>query len=427
MNEELLAFFWKQQRFLIKELCTCDGEPLQVIYPGIPNRDAGPDFLYARLRIGQTLWVGNVELHVKSSDWLKHGHQHDEAYANVILHVVYEKDKETGIGISELQLKDFIDPEAISLFEVWKSSIDTIPCSVLLKETGSTISPFWLDRLLVERWEEKSQRIRALLREFHGDWETVFYIWTARYFGLRVNTLPFEWLARSIPWKLVVRYRHKRESIEGLFFGQAGFLQGTALDGYQHRLQQEYAFFRSSYSLEPLKPEIWKFLRLRPANFPCIRISQFASLFSREGHVLSMLMNEQDPSAFLQLFELKAEPYWEDHIRFGQCGKRLSGVLGKSTRVLLLGNAILPFLFVYAEEQQLPDKREQVLDAMRVLPAEQNRVLGKWHNLGVNARDMGESQALLHLHANYCEKRKCLHCHTGVALLKWREQNNRAI
>lgn len=418
MNEELLSYYWKLQRFRKENLCTNDGEPVQVIYPGLLNQDAGPDFLHARIRIGDTLWVGNVELHSKSSDWIKHGHQHDPAYANVILHVVYESDELLDVPFPELTLQHFINPMSAELMETWRASMDPIPCHALLKENPETLTTLWMDRLMVERLEDKSQKIESLLREVNTNWEAAFFLWLAHYFGLRVNVLPFEMLARSIPWKLVKKYRNKRDELEALFQGQAGLLQTTVRDGFHRSLVERQRLQRSIYPLEPLDPSQWKFLRMRPANFPSIRISQFADLFFRHESPLDRFLQGNYLEELEGLLVLEAHEYWGTHSRFGQTNKGLSLTLGKDTRQLLLGNAVLPFLFCYAENWSLADKREWVLDSLHRLKPENNSFIRRWNSLGIQANSFADSQSLITLSRAYCEKKRCLSCEVGNQLTR---------
>lgn len=421
MNEELLAFYWKHQRFREANLCSTDGEPIQVLYPGLPNKDAGPDFLHARIRIGDTLWAGNVEIHIKASDWRKHGHQSDPVYDTVILHLVYEKDEELGLNCAELELRHFIDTQSLEVFRNWQNSVDAIPCSGLLAARPEAMTPFWLDRMLVERLEDKARRINRVLEECHGSWEAAFFLWMAHYFGLRVNVLPFECMARITPWSLVQKYRTRRNSLEALFFGQAGFLEGRAEDGYQYSMQQEYRLMQKMHNLDPQQASLWKFLRLRPSNFPGIRISQFAALFFSRERLLSSLLECEEVRSMEKILSVNAGEYWAGHTHFGRPGRTIPLRLGKETSELLLANAVLPFLFVYAHEQYLPDKKEQLLDMYHQLGSENNRVIRRWQSMGMKTATLGESQALMHLYTHYCEKKNCLHCEVGQRLLKVEE------
>lgn len=418
MNEELLSYYWKLQRFSKENLCTNDGEPIQIIYPGLLNKDAGPDFLHARIRIGETLWVGNVELHSRSSDWLKHGHDNDPSYGTVILHVVYETDAYIDLGCPELCLQNFIDSKSIEQFEAWRGSMDPIPCHGLLKSQPKAMNKSWLDRLMVERLEEKSRRIESLLREVNNDWESAFFLWLSHYFGLRVNVLPFEMLARSIPWKRIKKYRNNREELEALFQGQSGLLQTKVRDGFHQSLIERHRLQQSLSALEPLDPANWKFLRLRPSNFPSIRISQLADLFFLYESPLNRFIQCEELAQFHSLLNIKAHEYWGTHTRFGMPNKGISLHLGNDTRELLLGNAVLPFLFAYAETWAHPDKREWVLEAFHQLKPENNSVIRRWNSLGIEAESFSDSQALIALSKGYCELKRCLFCEVGNQLTK---------
>ncbi|MDX5430625.1 MAG: DUF2851 family protein, partial [Bacteroidota bacterium] len=361
MNEALLSYFWKLQRFRKDTLCTTDGEPISVVYPGLLNQDSGPDFLHARLKIGATLWVGNVELHVKSSDWLKHGHAADPMYDSLILHVVYTSDMPVELPCPELALEPFIDARQIQLAEDWYQSLKPIPCYAQLKRQPERLSVYWKERLLVERLEDKGKRIRAILDASHGDWERVFFEVLAHYFGARVNTLPFEMLARATPFKVIRKLATHREELEALFFGQAGFLEGKDLDGFHHSLKERYRFQRAIHRVEGVSKKHWKFLRLRPANFPTRRLSQLADLMFQHPDLLRRVLAFDDLKFLRNLLRSEAHEYWECHVRFGQMCKPERVVLGQNTADMLLGNALLPFLHVYAEHHAHASLGERVL------------------------------------------------------------------
>lgn len=417
MNEELLSYFWKLQRFRKENLCTTDGEPVSVIYPGLLNKDSGPDFLHARLRIGNTLWVGNVELHVKSSDWDKHGHSSDPNYENVILHVVYQSDMDLNLAVPELEMMPFLDQHSLLQAEDWQKSLDPIPCSSQLKTHPEYLNILWKERLLIERLEQKSERILEIVERHLGDWEASFFEIIAHYFGLKVNTLPFEMLARSIPLKLIRKYANNREEMEALFFGQAGMLENEARDGFHSSLKDRYHLQKTIHHLEPIALQHWKFLRLRPANFPTRRISQMATLFFQSPELFQELLSATQTKEMEALFRLAYHEYWEDHVRFGHPCKPVKNDLGAETIQLLLGNAVLPFLFVYAESRAIPDLREKTLEAFHHLRKEENKIIRLWKERKVVAASFGESQALLQLYTNYCSVKRCLDCQVGNRFL----------
>ncbi len=417
MNEELLSYYWKLQKFNKEQLCSTDGEAIQVIYPGLLNQDAGPDFLHARIQIGENLWVGNVELHTKSSDWIKHGHDADPVYDSIILHVVFECDITLNRNFPELELKHFIEEVNMQVLEAWQASLDPIPCAGLLIKNPQALSRMWMERLLVERFEMKSKRIEALLLESNKNWESTFYQFLAHYFGLRVNALPFEILARATPWRIIRKHQDKREELEALLMGQSGMLKTSSIDGFHTSLKERYRYMKVRHQLIPMQAIHWKFLRLRPANFPTMRISQFADFLFQMENPLNTFLECDDIRQMESLFEVHAHEYWQSHSKFGLVSDGLSGSLGANTRQLLLGNAVLPFLFVYAEHWSLPEKREWVLDAMHELNPENNALIRRWKTLGVNVKSFGESQALFVLSKNYCERKHCLNCEVGNRLL----------
>ena len=417
MNEELLSHFWRLQRFRRETLCTTDGEIIQVVYPGLQNPDSGPDFLHARIKIGNTLWAGNVELHTRSSDWLKHGHQNDPAYGNIILHVVYESDVNLNLNCPELELRHFIEPEPLSMFKAWSESIEPIPCHNLLKVNPEALKPWWMERMLIERLENKSRRIEALVQELNRDWEAAFYLCLGHYFGLRVNVLPFEMTIRSLPVNAINRFRNHREEMEALLFGQAGMLSGGG-DGFKSSLTARYRLQQSMYQIEPIPGARWKFSRLRPAGFPTVRLSQFADFLCKNKRPLTALLECESISEMTRLFDIEAHEYWSEHSQFGQVARKIPIQLGRSTQELIIGNAVLPFLFVYATHWSLPDKKEWIIDAFRELEKEDNKITRTWEAVGIEMKNFAETQSILQLHTHYCAHKKCLQCETGLNLMK---------
>ncbi|HQS50967.1 MAG TPA: DUF2851 family protein, partial [Daejeonella sp.] len=298
LNEDLLHYIWKFRLYHLSDLKSTSGESLDIIRPGHHNQHAGPDFSNAKIRIGDTLWAGNVEIHIRSSDWYRHQHQFDKAYDNVILHVVAYHDQEIfradGTEIAVLEIGNLIPEEIAQNYEDLMAGLNWIPCERKIKQVDKFFINTCLTRVLIERLEEKSELIDALLIEVKGSWNDAFYISLARNFGFKTNALPFEMLARSLPQSLLARYKDRSFQIEALIFGQAGFLDNKLKDPYPQLLRKEYLFLRKKHGLRPIDKYLWKYMRLRPRNFPSVRLAQFAALIIRSNHLFSKIIDEND-------------------------------------------------------------------------------------------------------------------------------------
>ena len=295
-SEDLLQFIW-QFNFIEKrdELKTAEGEALQIIQPGTLNTNAGPDFLNAKVKIGDTLWAGNIELHLKSSDWIKHKHDENEAYAKLILHVVYENDTALDLNFPVLEIKNHIRPTLLDRYEELMRIDKQIPCQSLLKDISELRKTHMLERVLIERLERKTMEVEKLLLKTNNHWEEVFYILIARNFGLKINQVPFQTIAESTPLKLFAKHKSNLTQIEAILFGQAGFLSQEHDDDYFQELKKEYTFFQKLYTLKSIPVHKINFLRLRPANFPTIRLAQFAKLLYQSTHLLSKILETKGP------------------------------------------------------------------------------------------------------------------------------------
>lgn len=422
MNEQLLQFIWKFRLFDSTHLFTTSGEPVEVIQAGIRNTDSGPDFTNARVKVGDTMWAGNVELHVKSSDWFRHSHQNDKSYSNVILHVVYEHDgkpaqRENSETIPVLELKKLVNPNTLSRYELLARNQKPVACSSFFPHAAHYISPPFLTRLLVERLEEKVERINGMLKEHNGDWEQVAFCLIARYWGAGVNSQPLELLAKSLPHKLLAKTTEPLQ-IEALLFGQAGWLQEKAEDDYPNRLRKEYLYLKRLYNLEPLPVHIWKLLRLRPANFPTIRIAQLAALFSTQTHLFSSLLEAKDIKSIHRFFEVQVSPYWKTHYLFDKPSVQVKSNIGASAKNILLINAVAPLLFAYGKYKGNETYCDRALQLLEVAKPESNSLLKDWNTFGVKSSSAFESQALLQLRNNYCNRFRCLECTVGLSILK---------
>lgn len=419
MQERLLHTVW-QYSLYAPSLETIDGETITIIRPGRYNTDAGPDFLEAKIKVGDTTLAGHVEMHVRSSDWDKHGHEGDAAYKNVILHVVYEHDADTGPrNTPVLCLASFISKEVLSKYEYLIHAKNTLPCAAHLSGIKDITKYSWLTRLLAERWEEKLEGWEELLDKSAGDWSSLLYWRLAANFGFKVNTDAFLALAKSLPINILAKHRENLLQVEALLFGQAGMLE-TELDGvYPNALKTEYDFLRKKYKLEPIPAHSWKYMRLRPANFPTIRIAQFAALIHQSVHLFSVIIEKSTVAEIMPLFDVKAGHYWETHYSFGEATEKdMKKKLGKSSIQNIIINTVAPIKFLYASHQLTDVEQEKALKLLDELPAEANHIINTWLEHNWPPENASQSQAQIQLYNNYCTKKKCLDCAIGLSIVK---------
>jgi len=422
-TEDFLHYVWKFRLFDYRQLQTTTGEPLEIISVGQHNTHAGPDFQNARIRIGHTLWAGNVEIHLTAADWRKHSHTIDGAYHNVILHVVYHQNETIvlpdGRVLPALELKDRINPDLhLRYHQLINGHQQIIPCEGSIHAVNKLTVQNWLTRVLVERLENKAATVLSALDVNQGDWEENFYQFLAAGFGFKVNALPFELLTRSLPQKILARHKGNPLQIEALIFGQAGLLNGEFTDAYPNALKTEYLFLRQKYSLVPIEGHLWKFLRLRPQNFPTIRLAQFAALIVQSSHLFSKILKIDNVRNLSELFsDGHVNGYWNTHYRFDAAVKPMSASLGKASINGLLLNVVATFLFGYGNRLQLQEYITRSLQLLEELQPERNHIVTEFELLGVKAKTAFESQALLELKNKYCNFKKCLQCGIGNQIL----------
>jgi len=422
MTEEFLQFVWEQRLFDATGLVTISGEKVTVLETGVRNSDAGPDFFNARIRLGRTLWAGNIEIHRNSSDWYRHGHHDDEAYGNIILHVVQKHDRPVfrpdGEEIPTLEL-----PYPPRLLENYRSLLEAgtwIPCQEQFGQVDRLLLKIGFNRLMVERLQEKTGEIADRLKQNNHDWNETFYQLLARNFGFHTNALPFDMLARSLPSSIPGKHRDNLLQVEALFFGQSGLLHEVLLgDDHFLKLRAEYDFLAAKYHLRPMAAHLWKFLRLRPVNFPTIRIAQFAALIHHTEGLLSRILETASLAALRPLFAVTASGYWTTHYRFNYPSKASVKHLGDEAFENVIINTVVPFLFVYGEQTSAPALKDRALAWLEELPAEENGVIARWASLGAVAESAFESQALLQLKNRYCARKRCLECHVGTKLITY--------
>jgi len=421
MNEYLLQYLWKHALFTPHSLKTTDGEPVTVIRPGKHNQHAGPDFLESSIKIGTTTWVGNVEIHLRTSDWLKHQHEKNPNYQNLILHVVYEDDFTlAGCNFPTLELKSNLPQSIISRYGNLMSAPDFVPCAQHLPDITDIVWNSWLERLLAERWEEKQEEWMQLWKSAGQDWRSMLYYCLAANFGFHTNKEPFLQLALSLPLSILTKHRNNLLQAEALLLGQAGLLQvADQSDDYTIELEKEYHFLRRKYDLLPINPMLWKFMRMRPANFPTIRIAQFAMLIHTALDLFSKMMDIKELDTLYKMLNIQASAYWNTHFRLGHAvvdkkGKRL----GKQAVHNILINTVAPMQYFYAKMQGKDSLHENSWQLLTKMAPEQNAILKRWAEVGKPAKDAVQSQALLQLYHGYCSSKQCLKCAIGHQLLR---------
>ncbi len=420
MKEEFLHYLWKYSLYDTDRLFDNENNKIVVLHPGDYNHDSGPDFFNARISLAGTTWAGNVEIHTKSSHFDIHGHQFDPAFNNVILHVVGDNDKRVfnSKGEELLTAKIFFDPALLEKYEVLVNNPHTIACQDEIRKVDPIIVRHWLNSLLVERLQGKSEAILKILAATGNDWDETFYRLLSRYFGFRVNTEPFEMLAAALPFRIIRKHSDNIFQIEALLFGTAGLLDAGLFkealsDEYYKNLIKEYSILSAKYSLQPLHGWLWKFSRLRPSNFPTVRLSQLAAMLSVSGGLFSRVTEARDIKGIRELFEVSATEYWDNHFVFGKKSARVTKNTGSQAIDIFLINAVIPVIFVYGKERAYQDIVERALSFMDQVPPEENVIVREWDDAGIFAESAFYTQALIQLRNEYCKKRKCLNCRIG--------------
>ncbi len=421
MTENFLNYLWKH-RLLGSNLRLSSGEALLVADPGQRNQDSGPDFFNARIRIGDTLWAGNVEVHVRASDWWRHGHHSDNAYANIILHVVYENDREVydikGKALPTLVLAGTISGDLHALYQQLLMNRNWIPCAHLISYAGRLVIHNWLDRILVERFDRKSIEIKRSLELNRSDWNETFYQALARNFGFRTNAIPFELLAKSLPLMIVRKHIGNLFQIEALLFGQAGMLSAGRRSLYYRNLKKEYEFLAGKYALSPIDAHLWKFMRMRPSNFPTLRIAQFAAFLNDSAFSFAELLETESLSTLKAGLNISASDFWRDHYSFKTRSPKMAKRIGDQAVSVILINTLIPFLYTYGRIKNRSHLIERALVFLDQLPGETNNITSGWKGLGLGVGSAYTSQALIELKTWYCQRKRCLECAIGNSVLR---------
>ncbi len=426
ISENLLHFLWRNRLFSPEDIEFLSDEPLEILRTGQHNTDAGPDFFNAGIKIGNTQWAGNIEFHLKSSDWIKHGHHKNEAYDSVILQLVLQNDmtifRTTGEPVPTAIFKP--NKEILKKYESLISSEHSIPCYADLQHINSFQLHSWFNALWAERIEKKSDDIKRILQYTTQNWEETFYINLARSFGSKVNAEPFELLAKSLPSIVLAKHKSSRFQLEALLFGQAGMLEDACEDEYFLVLKKEYQFLKAKYQLKPIAAHLWKFMRLRPANFPTLRISQLAHLVSKSSHLFSKLIENENITSIEANFDCETSEYWHTHFRFGKPSAQSVKNFGKTAVHGILVNTLLPILFLYGKERDKYELTERAVQFAEQLKAEKNAVTEKWLNVGIKNENAFASQALTQLYNAYCEPKRCSDCRIGGLILQKQIKQN---
>jgi hypothetical protein len=417
INEDLLYYIWQFKKFDHRSVLTTSGVAVDIVHYGQRNVSSGPDFSNGKIKINDILWAGNIEMHVKTSDWLKHKHQNDDAYKNVILHVVYEHDKDIN-DIPTLELKNLIDPALIDKFSQLMEGIQWIPCELSLPYIDKSKFKLWSNGLAIERLENKVE-VLAKSEAFKAqDWVQLLYERIARYFGATQNSDVFESLAKMLPYNLIIKNKFDPKIIETLVFGCAGFLEEDAKDAYHHELINEYQHQKIKYKISAINKVEWKSFGMFASGTPNFRLAQFSSFISKIDISIEALLQMNSPKDIEKLFFIELPLYWQNHYSFGKPTSAIKGYpLSNDLVQRIIINAIVPTLFAYSKETGKDDIISYVLDLLDLCKVEDNSVIKKWKGYGFKSENAVDSQALLHLKNEYCDKRKCLYCPIGRDVL----------
>lgn len=422
MKEEFLYYIWQYKLFAKRDLRTTENLQIMIVKSGIQNTNAGPDFLNGQVKVDTQLWAGNIEMHVKSSDWYVHKHEEDVNFDAVILHVVWEHDAvvfmKNNKAMPTLELKNFVD---YKLLLNYKSLIYSQQSWILCENQIATVDTFlvdnWLERLYFERLEQKAIFIKELLQETNYNFETVLFQLIAKNFGLKVNGDSFLQLAKSIDFLVLRKVSFDEHQLTALFFGQAGFLEKEMEESYYQQLKKEYEYLKHKYKLEPIANAQFQFFRMRPQNFPTIRIAQLASLFFTHQNLFSKLMSITKKEEFYSQFSFTMQAFWKTHYTFESESKKSAKKLSKSFIDLIWINTIIPLKFVYLQSRGALDE-DRFMQLIKQVSSEKNSIISKFFKLNIKSKNALESQALLELKNNYCTNKRCLQCAIGNNLLR---------
>ena len=425
LEEEFLHYYWQAKKLIGKTLQLIDESTLEINHFGYLNRDSGPDFFNAQITINGQKWAGNIEMHLRSSDWQRHKHQEDAAYNNVVLHVVYHHDDphnrvqtQSKQILPTLELKNYLEEQELEKYLELKSSKKMLPCEAFLEQLDAFDLLQMVERSSIERLDQKSQ---ILIEDFeaHNDWQAVMYKLWLKCFGLRVNQEAFEQLGRALPYKILQKHSDQPLQIEALLQGVAGFLsQETWSENYPQTLSQEYHFLAQKYQLSSLPSDIWKFHRLRPASFPTLRLAQLAALIPNLPRLWQQILEAESLEALHPWLQSHPHEFWMTHYTLGKKSKSAQKNLSKDFQNLFIINGIVPLLFAYGKIFGHEKYQSKALQWLESLEAEKNSVISRFTSKGFAAQNAFDSQGILQLHKHYCEPKKCLQCSIGQKIVR---------
>ena len=423
MREAFLHFIWKYQYFDKENLRTTEGTPINIVHPGYLNTDAGADFSDAKIIIDGIEWRGSIEIHVNATDWFQHGHQKDKNYNNVVLHVVWDSNgiatREDGTIIPAISLQGIIPERIIFEYKKLMNSPEHVPCENQIQKVKDLVVWSTLDKVVMERLILKSGKVLERLKINNQDWEETAYQLLAANFGFKINSEPFLILAESLPYKIIKKHINNRETVESLLFGQAGFLNEEFEDEYYKHLQGEYGFFKHKYGLNGRLDAVqWRKLRLRPANFPMVRLSQFAAMLCHVDSLFQNLLAVESARELYSFFKSEVSSYWTTRYHFGEASAKKAPSLGKTSVENIAINTVVPILVAYGK--YIDDERyiARALALLQDLNAENNKIIKYWRSIGMPMSSSFDTQAYIQLYNNYCQKRRCLECNIGVSLIR---------
>lgn len=424
MTEAFLHHVWQFQYFNKSDLQTTDGDIVSVYHTGARNLHAGPDFFNAKIRIGDMEWIGNVEIHIHASEWFDHKHDRDDAYDNVILHVVWKADKKItrkdGTQLPTIELKGRVHDNLLLHYKRLINNPEKIPCASSLNRVPELTRLSMFDKALMQRLETKALHVNNILKKNNNDWDETTYQMLCRNFGFKVNAEPFEQLAHLLPYKILLKHADRLEQAEAMLFGQAGFLNEKGNDEYFSILKREYAILGKKYNLSEnrLSKAQWKFLRLRPANFPTLRLAQLAALICQEKNIFSRLIEAYSYEMLQVIFSAKQSPYWQRHYQFFKAQDEEIAPIGSMSIDNIIINTVVPLLVAYGKTKDEQIYIDRAVEILQHITTEDNTILKSWKQLGVKSNSAADSQALIELHNNFCLKRRCLDCNIGFYVIQ---------
>jgi hypothetical protein len=420
VTERLLQYIWQFQHFNVKNLETTQGEPLQILHQGNYNSNQGPDFLNAKIKTGDTTWAGNIEIHVNASDWNAHHHSEDKNFNNIILHVVWKANDALNLPFPTLELQQRVSSVLLDRYQALMQSADFIPCQSHISQVSTLAFSAWKERLLVERLQQKALYIEKMMQGTNQHWEEIFWRMLARNFGMKINGDAFEQIAQSIPVQYLAKHKNQIHQLEALLMGQAALLDRKFEEDYPNMLRKEYQFLQNKYGLKKAHAPLY-FLRMRPANFPTIRLAQLAMLVHQSNHLFSFVKEATDINELSQLLSVTANDYWHYHYVFDEIGSFKKKAIGEQMVQNIFVNTIIPIVYTYGYLNSNPAYQSKALSWMEQVAAEKNKITKGFEELGVENRTSFDSQSLIQLKNEYCNYKHCLKCAVGNQVLRLQE------